>query len=180
MGCIKILTDNDFDIVPIDFHSPRVRYGARGIIFKDDGTIAVINKKNKNEFKLCGGGIEDNELPEVAFKREVHEETGATIKNIKLLGTFEEHKSQDNFKQISYIYTADVESINFTMFTEDEINDGATLLWLPIYEALEKIKSSENNLKPSNHEGNMSVYHTKFIVRRDYEILIYYIENYMK
>lgn len=180
MECIKILTDNDFGIVPIEFNNPKIRYGARGIIFKDDGTIAVINKKNKNEFKLCGGGIENNELPEVAFKREVHEETGAIIKNIKLLGTFEEHKSQDNFKQISFVYTADVESINLTMFTADEIDDGATLLWLPIYDALEKIKSSENNLKPSNHEGNMSVYHTKFIVRRDYEILKYYIENYMK
>ena len=179
MKCIKILTDKDFNLIPKEFDNPRVRYGARGIIFNKDGYIAILNKKNKNEYKLIGGGIEKEEDPKLAFIREVKEESGATIKDIRLIGIIEEHKSQDNFKQTSYVYVANVESINQTMFTDDEVDDGATLLWLPINEAIEKIKDCENKLKPSNHESNMSVYHTKFIVRRDYEILKYYIENYM-
>lgn len=169
MECIKILTDNDFGNVPIEFNNPKIRYGARGIIFKDDGTIAVINKKNKNEFKLCGGGIENNELPEVAFKREVHEETGAIIKNIKLLGTFEEHKSQDNFKQISFVFVGKViEDTKSLHLTQKEQEEGAVLTWKYPFEALELITNSYDNLVASKYE---SVYHTKFIVLRDRKIL---------
>lgn len=35
------------------------RKASRGIIIKN-GLVALINKKNKNEYKLPGGGIEDN------------------------------------------------------------------------------------------------------------------------
>ena len=41
-------------------------------------------------------------------------------------------------------------------------------------------KDCENKLKQSMYDSDKSVYHTKFIVRRDYEILKYYKENYMK
>lgn len=180
MNCIKILTDKDFNITPIEFGKPRIRKGSRGILFNQNGKIAIINKIVKNEFKLIGGGIENDELPEETFVREAEEEAGAIIKNIKLLGTFEEHKSQDNFKQISYVYKAEVDTLNPSNFTENEKRDKAKLIWLYPNDALRKIKECEDKLKPSNCEGELSIYHTKFIVRRDYEILKYYIENYMK
>ena len=49
--------------------NPRLRLGARGIVIKEDGKIAVFYKSNKNEYKLPCGGIENNEAPEEAFKR---------------------------------------------------------------------------------------------------------------
>ena len=180
MKCIKIITDSDINLKSQNFCNPRIRLGARGIVFNNDGNIAIINKKKKNEYKLVGGGIENNETPTTAFKREVLEETGATIDNISFIGTIEEHKSLDNFKQISYIFTATVKSIKNPSFTKEEIDDDATLLWLPINEAIDKIKSCENNLVASKHEGSMSVYHTKFIVKRDYYILKYYIDNHLR
>ena len=33
----------------------RQRFGARGIVLRDDGKIAIFNKSLKNEFKLPGG-----------------------------------------------------------------------------------------------------------------------------
>ena len=59
-------------------------------------------------------------------------------------------------------------------FTQKEIDEGAKILWLNINDAINLIKDSENKLKPSKYEG---VYHTKFVVRRDYEILKYYLDN---
>ena len=155
MHCIKVLTDKDFNLEVKEFNNPRIRYGARGIVFNDKNQIAILNKANKNEYKLVGGGIEGDEDPMIAFKREVLEEAGCIIEIDKCLGTFKEEKSQGNFIQTSYVYVAhvivDTKHQNFT-----------------------QIKDSENKLKPSKYEG---VYHTKFVVRRDYEILKYYLDN---
>lgn len=174
MNCIKVLTDSDFGIKPIEMKNPRLRLGARGIVFKNN-KIAILNKQFKNEYKLVGGGIEKNEDPTLAFKREVLEEAGCKIKIIEELGTIEEQKSQDNFKQTSYVFVAEViEDTKQTHFTEKEITEGARLLWLDINEAIKLIKESEKNLLASKYEN---IYHTKFIVRRDYEILNYYLLN---
>ena len=58
--------------------------------------------------------------------------------------------------------------------TEKEKTEGSRLLWLDLDEAIKVIKECENNLKASIYED---VYATKFIVRRDYYILKYYMEG---
>lgn len=178
MNCIKILTDKDFNLVPKEFNNPKIRYGARGIVFNNKNEIAILNKSNKNEYKLVGGGIENNENPTDAFKREVFEETGCKIEIDNCIGITKEERSQDNFMQTSYIYIAHIiEDTNQLHLTTKEIDEGAQLLWLNINDALKKIKNCENKLIPSKYEN---VYNTKFVVRRDYTILKYYKENYNK
>lgn len=175
MNCIKILIDEDFGLNSIEFNNPRVRLGARGIIIDENGKIALFNKANKNEYKLPGGGIDEGENPEEAFKREALEETGCEIEIIKFLGTIEEHKSLDNFKQTSYIYVAKViknkKELNLTQKEKDE---GARLLWVEDKEALKLITECYDNLKESKYEN---LYHSKFIVMRDKYILNYYLES---
>lgn len=181
MICIGKITDEDFGNENKSMKEPRIRYGARGLVFNSEGKIAVLYKELKNEYKLIGGGIDENEDPTKAFKREVREETGCIVDIDDCLGTIVEQKSQDNFIQTSYVYVAHViEDTNQLGLTQDEIEDGAILLWLPINDALEKIKNSEDNLKASTHEGAMSVYHAKFIVRRDYTILNYFKRKYIE
>lgn len=179
MNCIKTLTDMDFNLNVKEFNNPRIRYGARGIVFNENNEIAILYKKKKNEYKLVGGGIEETEDSIKAFQREVLEETGCKIEIDDCIGIIKEEKSQDNFIQTSYVYVAHViEHISNINLTEDEKDDGSILLWLPIDIALEKIKNCEDKLLASSHEGTMSVYHAKFIVRRDYTILKYYINKY--
>ena len=175
MNCINVLTDNDFNLEIKEFNNPMIRYSARGIVYNDKNQIAILNKVNKNEYKLVGGGIEGDEDPTLAFKREVLEESGCKIKIDKCLGIFKEEKSKANFIQISYVYVAHViEDTKHLNFTQKEIDEGSKFLWLDIKDAISIIKSCENNLKPSKYE---SVYHTRFVVRRDYEILKYYLYN---
>ncbi len=175
MNCIKILTDEDFGLSSIEFNNPRIRYGARGIIVRDDGKIALFNKKNKNEYKLPGGSIDFDESPKDAFIREALEETGCKIKIIKELETIEEHKSLDNFKQISYLFVGKVvKDINKLSLTKKEKDEGAQLLWVDEYEALKLIEGCMDNLIESKYEN---LYHSKFIVLRDKYILQYYINN---
>lgn len=167
------ITDKDIGEKNIGMSNPRLRLGARGIVIREDGKIAIFNKSNKNEYKLPGGGLEGEEKPEDAFKREVLEETGCEVEIIDNLGITEEYKSLNNFKQISYVFVGkvlnDTKQLNMTQKEKDE---GARLLWIEPSEALELIKNCINNLKDSQYEN---VYATKFIVLRDRKILEYYL-----
>lgn len=178
MNEIKVITDKDFDLEVIEFNNPRIRIGARGIVLNEKNEIAILNKANKNEYKLVGGGIEDNEDPKIAFEREVLEEAGCKVEVDDFLGIIREEKSQGNFIQTSYVYVAHViEDTKHLNLTQKEIDEGAKLIWLNLDDTIQIIKDCEDKLKPSKYEN---VYHTKFIVRRDYTILQYYKNNYLK
>ncbi len=173
--CMLIkITDEDIGEVSKDMNNPRLRLGARGIVIREDGKIAIFNKSNKNEYKLPGGGIEDDENPEEAFKREVLEETGCKVEIINKLGTTEEYKTLDNFKQISYIFVGKVvEDTKQLNVTQKEKDEGAKLIWETPENALKVITESYDKLVASKYE---SVYHTRFIVIRDRKILEYYMK----
>ena len=136
MNLICKITDNDLGLEYNGIENPSLRLGARGIVIRDDGKIAIFNKSNKNEYKLPGGGIEGNEEPKEAFKREVLEETGCVVEILEELGTTEEYKLQNNLKQISYIYVGKV-------LISKKNN---------IYEKILNIKKCKNYLKIENND----------------------------
>ena len=175
---IARITDETFGEESKEFNNPKIRKGARGIVQREDGKIAIFCKKNKNEYKLPGGGIDEGEEPEIAFRREVKEEAGCEITDIKLLGKTEELKSLDNFQQISYVFTARVTSIQENLnLTQKEIDEGGCLLWMTPEEALEKITNCAEQIVASQYEN---AYHSKFINYRDREILKYFLKTYNK
>lgn len=172
---IAIIRDSDFGYKNKTMINPKVRFAARGIVVNEQGLIAVFHKVNKNEYKLPGGGIENNESPEETFAREVMEETGCLIGDIRKLGVIEEDKSQNNFKQISHVYLAKcVDNTHNLHLTNKEEDEGGEVLWMEINEALRKMRECIKLIKPSKYE---SVYITKFIVKRDISILEYYLKN---
>ena len=84
------------------------------------------------------------------------------------IGTIKEERTHYNFVQTSYVYIAHViEDTKHLNFTEKEKAEGSCLLWLYVDDAIEKIKNCESEKD----------YFTKFVVRRDYNILEYY-KNY--
>ncbi len=175
MELICKITDEDIGEISTKMDNPRLRLGARGIVVREDGKIAIFNKSNKNEYKLPGGGLEGEEKPEEAFKREVLEETGCKVEIVKNLGTTEEYKTLDNFKQISYVFIGKViEDTKQLHVTQKEKDEGAKLVWKTPEKALKLIIDSYDNLIASKYE---SVYHTKFVVLRDRKILEKYIDK---
>lgn len=175
MNLICRITDEDLGEEMSEMNEPRMRYGARGIVIRNDGKIAIFNKSNKNEYKLPGGGIEGDEEPKSAFKREVLEETGCIVEIVDELGTTEEYKNKESFKQISYIFVGKVkEDTKKLNITKKEKDEGAVLMWETPERALELITNCYNNLVASDYE---SVYFTKFVVLRDKKILEYYLKE---
>ena len=99
------------------------------------------------------------------------------LKEVDLIAA--ELKTQDSFKQMSYVYVGKViEDTKSLHVTEQEEKEGAKLLWETPERALELIKECYDKLLPSPCEADLSsVYHTKFIVRRDSKILEIYLNN---
>ena len=154
MDVLFKLTDEDIGYEYHELENPELRLAARGIVVRDDGKIAVFNKSNKNEYKLPGGGMEEDENPEEAFKREVLEETGCIIEITHILGTTEEYKAQSNFKQISYIFVGKViEDTLQVNFTKKEKDEGAKLIWETPEKALELITDCYDKLVDSDYEN---------------------------
>lgn len=178
MHVIAEITDEMFGLEKLPFCTPKVRFGARGIVKREDGKIAIFFKKKKNEYKLPGGGIEKEETATQAFEREVLEEVGCEVKDVMLMGMIKELKSKENFQQISYVFSGvvsrDMGSVNMT---QKEIDEGAIFVWFSPKEALDKITKCENELKASDYDD---VYRTKFMNYRDREILKYYMEKFKK
>lgn len=177
---IKVIKDSDLGtgLKNKRLHNPQTRTAARGIIERADGKIGLFHKANKNEYKLPGGGIED-ESPESTFKREVWEETGCEVEITKFLGTIEEHKTNTNFKQVSYVFVAKLINDTHTLhLTEKEKIEGAEFLWTTVDEAISLVSGSFNNLVASSDKVDKNeyetVYMTQFIIKRDEAILKHY------
>lgn len=172
MNNIITITDYDLNNKYKKLNNPRIRFSSRGIVLNKNNKIAFHKKKNKNEYKLIGGGLEEKENPEEAFKREVLEETGCKVKIDNFIGIIKEERSHYNFIQISYVYIAHViKDTKKLDLTKKEIKEKNKLIWLDIKTAMKVIKEAETSLENSKDEES---YFTRFVLRRDYNILEYY------
>lgn len=91
--------------------------GAYGFIIKDD-CIALIKKARggyKGMLDIPGGGIEHDETPSDALKRELMEEAGVTVNNFELIDvtsrTFKWQMYEDTIEDLHHIgvlYKVDV------------------------------------------------------------------------
>lgn len=175
MKCIIKIDDKDIGETLYKINEPKIRKAVRTILFNEKGEIAILHKKNKNEYKLVGGGIEENENMEEALRREVNEEAGCIIKDIVELGYVEELRTINNFMQISFVFVSKVEkNKNQLSLTKQEQDEGAEICWFLPEIALKKIKECYNRLIPSKYSN---LYNSKMVIKRDELILEYYLKN---
>ena len=70
----------------------------RVIVYRDDGKILLVRSRfSRQEWALPGGGVKHNESYEQAAVREVLEEVGLKIHNLRYLGKANSHESYAKF-----------------------------------------------------------------------------------
>lgn len=105
----------------------------------------VKETSGNNRYSMIGGGIDEGESVEDALYREALEEAGCKIKNVKEIGIIEERgigsDKRGRFIRTNYCFLGDVDGEKIEpYFTEEDINDGFGLIWLPLDTAILNLK----------------------------------------
>lgn len=114
---------------PLDQELSFERRAARAVLRNSDGQVAVMHFAANGSYKLPGGGIDAGEETIDALHREIREETGYTITDVRELGLVEENRYYNGMHQISYCFTAQTVDFVGTELTEGEAADGMELVW---------------------------------------------------
>ena len=118
-----VIKDSDVGYENQDCEFENRRTASRGIVTNGD-KIALLYQAKRNEYKLPGGGVENNEDPSETFLREILEETGCKVEIIKQLGTTEEFKTHANFYQLSNVFLSKfIEDTHHLHLTGEEIEE---------------------------------------------------------
>lgn len=157
MQIIKVITEKD--IYPDKVPTPESEYikprqATRVVLFDQQGLVALGANDWSNGkglfYSMIGGGIDEGETIEEALLREALEETGCKIKNIRELGVVEERgigsEKSGRQIQVNYCFTADVDGEKGEpQYTEKDILDKLQLVWMPLDDAIERLKNQEDD-----------------------------------
>lgn len=112
------------------------RHVVKAVIESEQG-ILFIHLPQKDVFELPGGGVEDNESPKEALKREIGEETGYVLKEIfSEIAVYEE--SLGNTTHLIHFYHCSVNNDQgSTRFTDKEIEAEMEPVWHNLNKAIE-------------------------------------------
>ena len=121
------------------------RPSVRGIIFDDDGNMAMIYSRKYHYYKFPGGGIEENESHIETLAREIKEETGMILEPGsarefgEVLRIQRSHDTSENtvFVQQNFYYNCDVtDEKGEQSLDEKEKEADFVLKYVPIEEAI--------------------------------------------
>lgn len=131
------------------------RHAIRAVIFKD-GKILMV-RTNKGDYKFPGGGAEKGESHEETLFREVVEETGYVLKEVKnKIGQIVELRYDDSsentiFQMTSHYYICEITGEKILKNLDQyEADLGFEELWITVDEALmgnEEILINHNSFK---------------------------------
>lgn len=105
------------------------RNAVRCVVVNAAGEVALVYFARDDFYKIPGGGVDEGEELLDALVREVREESGYTITNIRELGKIEEDRYYCGMHQTSYCYLADADEAGDLSPTPEEIEAGVELRW---------------------------------------------------
>lgn len=151
-----------------------IRYTARGLIENSKGKFCFLHIVGEDYFgkrdhlETCGGGLEENEYLDDCLIREVKEELGYSIKDIKLIGSILDCYNLINRITYSTFFHCYIDE-DITLEsnrTDEEQSLIKEVLWLDPLEALDWLEKKSINKCD------------KLVHARDKLALRYYLQNY--
>lgn len=154
---------------PGDHEITWTRRAARAVLKNEKGQIALMHFRTNGFYKLPGGGIDDGETVEQALRREVMEEAGYEITDIRELGIIEEERYFAGMHQTSYCFMARAAKFVGTSLTEKEAAGGMELVRVDTLEdAMRTITSAESTAVRDEDESGVGL---KMMIQRECAIL---------
>jgi ADP-ribose pyrophosphatase YjhB (NUDIX family) len=144
MKKIGIINEHNFSREKIN--KLPIRKKVRGLIYKNKNILVCIEENGygvKKLLKLPGGSVEKNESNIKAIKREILEETGYEIDNIKCIG-FIENIRKEFVIHITYYMAKTKGKKKELKLTAEELNVGTKPIEIEVEMALERIKIEYN------------------------------------
>jgi len=128
------------------FDEWNVRQAARAVLLNDKNQIALMHIAKYNVYKLPGGGVDEDERLDLAFLREILEETGCEVEKTGEIGITIEKRNQWKMFQVSYCYLAKVLKVKSSELTDEEKGSGFSLHWVSsIEEAIELVNKNKSD-----------------------------------
>jgi len=120
------------------------REAVRGIIFREDKLLMIYSPVNR-DYKFPGGGVDEGESHHETLRREILEESGATMTEItgefgKIIEYANEavEEGYETFMQTSYYYLCEIGGRMGTLSLDDYEEDlGFQPLWVDVNTALD-------------------------------------------
>ena len=129
----------------------------------------VFLKERIGQYKLPGGGKEDDEIPEQTFIREALEETGYMVKNIRKIGVVKDQT------RTSHIFIAEPYGEAQEIHPdEDEIKFDAKCLKMNPVDVLKNMKNFIIEYKGNSDENSLI---QCYFAQRDCKILEYVLNH---
>jgi len=121
------------------------------VVIKNDNKVLVLNKG-----LLPGGGIDSEESDQDAITRELQEELGVTVKDVREIGTVVQYRNLLDKKYLINGYVATLETTGGLADPQDDGEAQFTIQWLTIENALAFVTESieEAKLKPMDDDAN--------------------------
>lgn len=143
---------NEHNLTKEQINKLPVHKKVRGVLFKNKDILVCVEEtshKIENLLGLPGGTVEKNETNLKAFKREVLEETGYNIKNIKVIGVIKVIRKK--YVSFTTCYMAETAGKRMPLkLTKDEIKVNTKSIEINKKKAINRIKS-EYNKSPNDN-----------------------------
>ena len=121
-------------------HRPLLLCGSSVIIFNDCGKVLMLHRNDNDSWCFPGGAVELGENVEFSAQREVFEETGLDVTDLKLFGVFSGEKLHYIYPNGDEVYIVDIVFITSTFKGELIVkNESRTGCFFPINELPEEI-----------------------------------------
>lgn len=162
MKTLKVIRDSDIGSDEAAPQEYKERKAARAVVFDEEGKVAIFHSTKNHYHKLPGGGVEEGEDIETGLRRELVEEIGCEVEDIKELGVIEEYRNKLKVYQVNYGFTAKVRGEKGNPHLEQgEIDDGFVTEWIDLGTAIETLEKDKNS----------DLYEAKYMVTRDLTFL---------